>query len=424
MKTRCLSLMFVTAWIGLAQQPAVPATSSADVENKELTEAITDANNSNVDILRALEGFLKKHPQSLQRHEIERLLARAAVEVKDDRRTVLYGERVLESSPEDMLLLDRVARGLLALGGRENATASLKYSGAFADYVRKLPPADGVDSARKQEERDRGLARALLYESRAHTVLGEYPEAERLAAESFSIYPSEEAARESAAGLERLGRLKDALARLAEAFAVPDTRASESDRADDRRKLGEMYRKVHHSEKGIGDLILAAYDRTAAQVEQRKSKLLAMDPNASATEPMQFTISGLDGSKLPLSNLKGRVVVVDFWATWCQPCRVQHPLYEKVKARFKERPDVVFLAVDTDSEEDRSKVGPFLDNQKWSRNVYFEDGLQRLLNVSSIPTTVLFDKGGHVASRMNGFLPDKFVDQLTQRIESALSETP
>jgi thiol-disulfide isomerase/thioredoxin len=289
--------------------------------------------------------------------------------------------------------------------------------------VRKLPPPDGADSARRQEERDRGLARALLFQSRARTVLGEHQEAERLASESFSIYPSEEAAREDAAALEHLGRFKDALNRLADALTVPDSRAADSDRADDRRKLGEMYRKVHHSQKGIGDVVLAAYDRTAAQGKQRQSKLLAMDPNASATEPMQFTLSGLDGSKLPLSNLKGRVVVVDFWATWCQPCRIQHPLYEQVKARFKDRPDVVFLAVDTDTEEDRPKVGPFLDTQKWSRNVYFEDGLQRLLNVSSIPTTMLFDKRGQVASRMNGFLPDKFVDQLTDRIESALSES-
>jgi thiol-disulfide isomerase/thioredoxin len=417
-------MVFMAAGIGLAQQPQnPPAPSPADIENKELTGAIADANNSNVDILRALEGFLKKYPQTVQRQEIEKLLARASVEVKDDRRTILYGERVLETSPEDMLLLDRVARALLALGGRENAQKSLKYSGVFADNVRKLPPPDGADSARRQEERDRGLARALLFQSRARTVLGEHQEAERLASESFSIYPSEEAAREDAAALEHLGRFKDALNRLADALTVPDSRAADSDRADDRRKLGEMYRKVHHSQKGIGDVVLAAYDRTAAQGKQRQSKLLAMDPNASATEPMQFTLSGLDGSKLPLSNLKGRVVVVDFWATWCQPCRIQHPLYEQVKARFKDRPDVVFLAVDTDTEEDRPKVGPFLDTQKWSRNVYFEDGLQRLLNVSSIPTTMLFDKRGQVASRMNGFLPDKFVDQLTDRIESALSES-
>jgi len=417
-------IVLALAHTALAQETPKPAPAPApDVENKSLMEALTDANNSSVDILRALEDFLKKYPQTVQRTEIDRLAARASVEIKDDRRIVLYGQRVLAVSPDDMLLLDRVARSLLALGGRENASASLKYSRAFADNVRKLSAPEGVDAARKQEERDRGLARALLFQSRAQTVLGEHREAEHLAAESFSTYPSEEAARECALALEHQGRPKDALARFADALTVPDTRASESDRAEDRRKLGELYRKQRHTEKGLGDLILASYDRTVALTDQRRIKLQAMDPNALATDPMQFTISGLDGTRLPLSNLKGRVVVVDFWATWCQPCRIQHPLYEQVKTRFKDRSDVVFLAIDTDSEEDHSKVGPFLDSQKWNRTVYFEDGLQKLLNVSSIPTTVLFDKQGRVASRMNGFLPDKFVDQLTERIQHALSDS-
>jgi len=68
-------------------------------------------------------------------------------------------------------------------------------------------------------------------------------------------------------------------------------------------------------------------------------------------------------------------------------------------------------------------VAPFLDQQKWSKTVYFDDGLQRLLQVTAIPTTVLFDKQGRVASRMNGYLPDKFVDQLTERIQYALSDS-
>jgi len=54
--------------------------------------------------------------------------------------------------------------------------------------------------------------------------------------------------------------------------------------------------------------------------------------------------------------------------------------------------------------------------------VYFEDGLQKLLQVSDIPTTIVFDKQGRMASRMNGFLPDRFVEQLTERIQTALTE--
>jgi thiol-disulfide isomerase/thioredoxin len=112
--------------------------------------------------------------------------------------------------------------------------------------------------------------------------------------------------------------------------------------------------------------------------------------------------------------------VMDFWATWCGPCRGQHPLYEQVKAKFKDSGNVVFLAVDTD--EDHSLVKPFLNQIKWSQKVYFEDGLQSLLQVSSIPTTVILGKNGEVFTRMIGYLPDRFVDMLTERVNDALGK--
>jgi thiol-disulfide isomerase/thioredoxin len=137
---------------------------------------------------------------------------------------------------------------------------------------------------------------------------------------------------------------------------------------------------------------------------------------------MDFTLTGVDGSKLALASLRGSVVILDFWATWCQPCRIQHPLYEEVKKRFRGRKDVVFLGINAD--EDRSLVDGFLENMQWNRaNVYYEDGLQRFLQVSAIPSTILFDKQGRIASRMNGFLPETFVEQLTERIASALKES-
>lgn len=416
--------------------PAQIADAQSAAEQKELLDGLTDAGQSAVDIVRFLEAFLKKHPDAAQRADLVNVLARAAIESKDDRRTVLYGRRALANTPADMLLLDRVARSLLTLAGsdaagsdstaseklrRENAAASFAYSTAFAAKFTQAQPPEGKDAARKQDDRDRALARALLYQARAKTMLGDSAVAEPLAAKAFATYPNEEAAREWSEALEHLGRAEESLARLADAFAIPDAHASDADRAADRKRLGEQYRKLHGSEQGLGDAILAAYDRTAALLEERRVRLLALDPNASETEAMRFTLTGLDGKKLALASLKGSVVILDFWATWCQPCRVQHPLYEQVKQRFKDRSDVVFLAIDAD--EDRSLVAPFLDEIKWTRTaVYFEDGLQRLLQVTSIPTTIMFDKQGHVASRMTGFLPEKFVDQLSERIKSALEE--
>src|SRR5262249_41065077 len=95
------------------------------------------------------------------------------------------------------------------------------------------------------------------------------------------------------------------------------------------------------------------------------------------------------------------------------------PLYEQVRQKFQDRGDVVLLSVDAD--EDHTVVSPFLDSVHWDRAVYFETGLARALQVSNIPTTVILDKEGRLARRMNGFLPERFVDQLSDPIRDILA---
>lgn len=401
----------------LAQQ----APDSSGAEQKALSAALSDGSTSSMDVIHSLEAFLKQYPNPAQKAEIDRFLARAAIDAKDDRRTVLYGERVLAISEDDMLVIDRVARACLNLGGAENARGALKYARLFEQKIHDAPPLEGRDVGRRQDDRDVGTARALLYQAKAKMILGEAADAENLAARAYAAYPSADAARGWADALEMLGKPDAAIEHLADAFAIPDSHATDADRAGDRRKLGELYRKLHGDERGLGDTILAAYDRASAALAERKARLASLDPNFSATEPEQFSVIALDGKRMPLSTLKGSVVVLDFWATWCQPCRAQHPLYDQVKERFKDHKDVVFLSIDTD--ENTQLVAPFLDQQKWSRSsVYIDDGLERLLQVTNIPTTILFDRQGRVSSRMNGFLPNRFVDQLSERIESALSQ--
>ena len=153
-------------------------------------------------------------------------------------------------------------------------------------------------------------------------------------------------------------------------------------------------------------------------MSERIAKLKSADPNAVASKVMEFTLPSVaDSTPLSLASLRGKVVVMDFWATWCGPCRVQHPLYERVQQKFKSDPNVVFLAVATD--EDRTLVAPILKERKWTGQNYFDAGLATKLEVSSIPTTIIVDKGGNIASRMNGFVPERFVDLLTERINMA-----
>lgn len=384
--------------------------------------AVQEGANSTLDLVRVFEAFLLKHPDTMYRPDIELNLTRASIENKDDARVVLYGEKVLEHSPDDVVTLDKVAQSLVALGGKENAQKALKYARAFENIIDGMEPPAGPEAPQTQEERDRAKARMLITQARARIILEDKEESQRLAERAFSLYPDEETARASAESLMRLGRDQEALARLAEAFAIPDSRASASDRLGDRLRLGEMWAKSHNgSEQGLGDELLAAYDRSYSMVELRHKKLLALDPNGAAGSATEFTISGLDGKKLQMASLLGKVVVLDFWATWCEPCRGQHPIYEEVMKRYANRPDVVFLPLTTD--EDHSVVQPFLESQMWDQHVYFDDGLTRVLGVSQIPTTILLNKQGQISSRMNGFAPDQFKDQLIERIEAALAET-
>jgi thiol-disulfide isomerase/thioredoxin len=404
-----------------AAQVQTPAASEA--EKQELAAAVQEANTSGFDMIRALEEHLRKYPSTALRQDIYKLAAKAALETRDEARIIRYGEPTLTVTPNDVNLLDRVSLALLHAGGKENAARALGYAKRFEDYVVHIPIPTGYDPVKNQTDHDRALARALLYQARANRDLGDYEEARRKAALTYIAYPDEPAAREWADALEHLGRHQEAIEHLADAFAIADPRATDEDHSLDRKKLGELYRALHGgSEVGLGDEILAAYDRTSVVLAKREEQLRKLDPNLGVTDPMQYTLSALGGGKLDLKTLRGKVLILDFWATWCVPCRSQHPLYDQVKKRFRDRDDVVFLSLATD--EDHNLVQPFVESMQWSGPMYFDSGLVEKMAVNSIPTTVIADQAGRIVSRMNGFVPDSFVEQLASRIQSALANGP
>jgi thiol-disulfide isomerase/thioredoxin len=391
----------------------------SSAEQQDLDHALAEAGASPVEFLRALESHLARYPNSPRRPELERAAVRAAMDANDDRRIVLYGERVLARQPDDLQILDRVTRSLLALPPKEGESKALRYARHYEQLVSAMRK-DRPHDAAWQEQVDRSLARALRYEARATGDLGQPKEALALAQSAFERWATADAAREIARWQEALGNYAAAAGAMADAFTIQDPGNSDAARAGDRIRMGDLYRKAKGSDTGLGDLVLEAYDRNLGLVRVREMRLRAGDPNAQLSDPMEFTLSGPGGAKLQMESLKGKVVVLDFWATWCTPCRAQHPLYEQVQKRFEGSRDVVFLAIDTD--EDRSLVPPFLASMKWTGPVYFEDGLTRALEITSIPTTIVIDRHGAIFSRISGFSPDTFVATLAERIGGALSQ--
>jgi thiol-disulfide isomerase/thioredoxin len=410
-----MTRIFLLALVGMAAlwgQSQMPAQ-----EQQELSAALAEAGNSSHEFIVALERHLQKYPQTKGRWELERALVKSAKETGDDARMIKWGELVLARESEDIQTLEAVTRALVRVGDKAAAEKALVFGKKWELILRGLEPKDATEKIRWQMrlELDQGVSRALQAQARAQLILGKAVEAEALAEKSFAVYPFDESARALAQARGILGKWDAAADAWADSFVSGDAK-----RPDDLAGMREAWKKGHGDEKGAGERLLAAHDRFNKWNDAKVERLRQYDPNALKGKPAEFVISGLSGEKLPIASLQGKVVIFDFWATWCGPCRAQHGLYEQVKEKFKGRTDVEFVYLNTD--EDKSLVAPFLDAQKWSKKVYFEDGLSRLLNVSSIPTTVILNKRGEIASRMNGFVPETFVAQLSERVQRILTE--
>jgi thioredoxin-like negative regulator of GroEL len=423
---RWASLLFAAGLIWAQAPVAAPAiqTTQGEADQKEqveLSQAIAEAGTSPVDFIRALEHHLEKYPNTKQRLLIEKAIAKSAMDSNDHARIVLYGERVLKAEPQndDIALIDRVIRALLDTDDSESAKKALDYAIRYRTDVEKMRSraAEGhMSEGQWAAEIDKAVARVLVLQARAAGNSGSVEFALALAKSSWESAPTAEAAREAARWLVKLDRGAEAVEYYADAFAMDDPRTTDADRARDRARLGELYVKLNGSEKGLGDRILAAYDSTSAIRRDRLAALKLKDPNAGAADMLDYTLLPADGgAAVTLASLRGKTVVMDFWATWCVPCRIQHPMIEKIKGRYEKSGGVVFLSIDTD--EDHTLVAPFLKDMKWNGRIFFDSGLSHALSMTSIPTVIVLGPDGKIASRMAGFIPERFEDMLTERIE-------
>jgi thiol-disulfide isomerase/thioredoxin len=114
-----------------------------------------------------------------------------------------------------------------------------------------------------------------------------------------------------------------------------------------------------------------------------------------------FTVTLLDGKTQSLSGYRGKVVFLNFWATWCPPCRAEMPSMETLYQRYRGR-DLEFLAVDL--QESRDEVAAFLEEQ----NLSFPAGLDssgqigNLYGIRGIPATFIIDKEGLIIAAVVG----------------------
>ena len=128
----------------------------------------------------------------------------------------------------------------------------------------------------------------------------------------------------------------------------------------------------------------------------------ACAPAKTETEPVpapEFSLKDLQGNALSLASYKGKVLILNFWATWCPPCVGEMPSIQRLYEKLKDE-EVVFVCV---SQEDSTKVSRFIKEKGFTFPIYTMKGAPpAVFNTRGIPATFILSSGGKVAFRHVG----------------------
>ena len=160
---------------------------------------------------------------------------------------------------------------------------------------------------------------------------------------------------------------------------------------------------------------LVRYEHVQASLDdpQFAAAISKIEADNARREQADFTLTELNGKTWTLKELRGKVVVVNFWATWCPPCRKEMPDLETLYKQFKDQ-GLVILAI---SDEDGSKVRPFVAEQKVTYPILLDPGrkVNELFQIEGIPKTFVYDRGGKlVAQSIDMRTRRQFLEMLAQ----------
>jgi len=127
-----------------------------------------------------------------------------------------------------------------------------------------------------------------------------------------------------------------------------------------------------------------------------------------------FTLKSQGGQNLRLSDLRGEVVMINFWASWCGPCRQEMPLLDQLYAQYK---PMGFTILGVNVEEDSQKAQELLKSVSVSFPVLFDNQskVSKLYDVVAMPSTILVDRDGNMRYVQHGYKPgyeQEYQDQI------------
>ncbi|GAB4369872.1 MAG: hypothetical protein Kow0042_11820 [Calditrichia bacterium] len=155
--------------------------------------------------------------------------------------------------------------------------------------------------------------------------------------------------------------------------------------------------------------------------EEAHSEIQARSPQGDSQKPVKstaranlapdFVLYNQDGEKIALSDYKGKVVIVDFWATWCGPCRMEIPGFVKLRKKYHQKGmEIIGISLDQPGWQ---VVKPFMDQYKINYPIVL--GNQKVVmdygGIRGIPTTFIINREGEIVEKVVGYRPDEYFEE-------------
>ena len=169
---------------------------------------------------------------------------------------------------------------------------------------------------------------------------------------------------------------------------------------------------------------LVTLETTAAPVTDTNSAAVPQSTATAAPSNMSapdFTVTDRDGNAVRLSDFSGKPVILNFWASWCDPCKSEMPEFEEAYHRYGEEIAFLLVNVTDGSSETVTSATSYIDGQGYTFPIYFDTTLEAsiLYGASAIPLTYFIDANGNLVARAAGALS---ADKLQKGIDMILEK--
>jgi peroxiredoxin len=188
--------------------------------------------------------------------------------------------------------------------------------------------------------------------------------------------------------------------------------------------LGVVLLKQNRDAEGV-QALQTFLDTGVKSVDTETAKYMIEEPRrARENFAPEFSATSLDGEYISLKELRGKVVLLDFWGTWCPPCVAASPMVVNMAKQFSKDPNFTIIGISSDSRADAGKLKDFIAEKKmtWPEIHDITGKVIPLYDVHNYPTYIVIDGEGIIREWLKGYDPTETRAKLDRAITNALKD--